>query len=205
MDDLVFVLRLVLGLVFGVSAATKFRDPAGFIRGVHRYGILPRRLNTLAALLVIAVEAIVALSLLSGMAARTGILLGMALLMLFSTVMMQNARHAQPLPCYCFGADDSEVRPRRTLVRLGLLVVAALVTVVGVIEGSRSLVVRPALGPFLLALAVLVLGMWGLRVPDLLEWHRTPLPTYVPPPRRVSLREVPLQPVRIIRDERTLA
>lgn len=203
MGEILLVTRLLLGLVFIVSSITKLGDPAGFIRGVNRYTLIPRRLTGLAALLLIAVEAGIGVSLMSGGGAQIGILLATALLTLFTVVMTQNARRAQPLPCYCFGTDDSDVHPRRTLVRLSLFLVAALVTLTGVIAQSRSVTVRPTLGSLLLAISALIVGMWFLRIPDFLELHRTPMPDHIPPSRRISLRGASLRPLTIDHDGRT--
>lgn len=197
MSDLICVARLLLGLIFALSSLAKVSHPRRFIHGVRRFRVLPPRLSALAAITLILTEAALALSLLSGIGARIGIHVAVALFLLFTAVMVQNARRVHPLPCYCFGSDDADIHPRRTLSRLALLLTVALVVVIGSTFGeSAHLSAAPTGATSLLALATLILGGWLLRLPELQELHQAPVPEFfLHSGRRVSLRELPLEPV----------
>src|SRR6266545_1102672 len=74
--------RLLLGGLFAYSCTLKVREPAQFASAIKAFGILPTRLATPAAACVIAFEAIVAVTLLSGvgLALGSGVLVVLLLL-----------------------------------------------------------------------------------------------------------------------------
>lgn len=79
---LVAFARLVIGLVFAISFSSKVIDPLMFARTIERFGILPARSSTGAALIFLVCEFGVVLStiaggtlLIPGFALATGLLL----------------------------------------------------------------------------------------------------------------------------------
>lgn len=194
MTTIVLIARLLLGLVFALSAVTKLRDPRGFAKGVERFGLLPHQVTVVAALMLIALEAVVAAALLAGFAVQAAVPVAAALLVFFVGLMSYNLRRNDPLPCYCFGTGSSEVHPNIVLIRLGLLSMAMLVVLASWFAEGSSLLTQPlAADALLIAVGILLLGGWLLRLPDLREWHQTPVPEFAAPSSRISLRGVPLE------------
>lgn len=96
--------RLVLALVFAVSAWAKFRDLARFAGVVGNYQVLPERLVAPAAHAVPIVEAAVAAGLLADSTRAVAAGWALALLGAFSLAMLVNlARGRTGIDCGCFG------------------------------------------------------------------------------------------------------
>lgn len=201
-DNAFLTARLLLGLVFALSSLAKLREPTAFARGVARFGLLPSWSTRPAALILIAVEAAIAFSLLFGIEGRVGIIGAASLILFFTGLMGWNARRTEPLPCFCFGTGSSEVEPRKVLARLGLLLALVLVTLLRwVLRGSVLLARPPSLDAILFAVAALLLGSWLLQFPALRTMHRTPIPAFANPGGRLSLRGIPLPPLESHEDE----
>jgi hypothetical protein len=92
-----------LGIVLLVAATAKLVRPSGFVDAVRAYRILPGALVRPAAGLVIAVEAGLAIALLSGAKARGALLGAGALLIAFAGVTALTLRRHGGLHCGCLG------------------------------------------------------------------------------------------------------
>lgn len=201
MDDVVLACRLVLGFVFARSALGKLGDLSSFAWVIRQHDLIQPRWAIPAAGLIALLEAGTAITLLSGIMADVGVVAAAFLLLLFLAVMIRNTRQPQPLPCYCFGSGDADVNPRRSLARLALLLCSTIVCGLGAIHGSPGMAAWPTLGALIIAGALLVFGTWLMRVPELLQLYRVPTPQATAPPRRISFREAPLEPIRLVRKE----
>lgn len=184
--------RLLLGGVFAVSALSKLRSPLTFVRAVDNFGLAPHAVAAVGAVVIVALELLVGITLLSGFGAQFGAGISALLLVAFSVVMARNALQPKPLPCHCFGASE-ESAPYRTLGRLGLLNVAVL----GM--GVAPDPIMASSGQLLVALGIGVIGAWIIEVPAILALHRTPIPSFRQGSRRVTLRGLPLQPLTELR------
>lgn len=177
--------RLAVGLVFALSAAGKLHDPWRFVWGVVEYRVLPVPLALAYGLVLLPLEGFVAVTLISGWMATIGALLAVVLLGSFLVAVALNLHRRRAIPCHCFGGAASEQISKRSLARIGLLLAAMLVVLLGqrsaeillvsigvatVYSGYRLL---DGLLWLSLAAAVLTAGMWLLTLPDLLHpWRR---------------------------------
>jgi hypothetical protein len=112
-----------------VAAVGKARDVRGFAATIDGYRILPRRLTTLAAVLVLAAEVGSALLQVAPATRRWGGLVSVALFAVFLIAMASVLRRGLDIDCGCFGARPSPVSPV-TMVRTGLLLLLAVMTVI---------------------------------------------------------------------------
>lgn len=98
------VVRLVVGLIFLVSAASKVSDFRAFVATLAEYRVLPGRAVRPAAYAVVLGEAMVALGMASDLSARYAAWLAILLLLAFSVAIAVNlARGRTDIDCGCFG------------------------------------------------------------------------------------------------------
>ena len=127
MDEALLLLRLLLGLVFGVAGVAKLRDLAGTRQGVKDFGV-PAPLAAPVGVLLPITELIVALALIPRGTAWWGALGALVLLAAFITAIVVNLARGKKPDCRCFGQVHSTPVGWVTLVRNGVLAaVAALI------------------------------------------------------------------------------
>jgi hypothetical protein len=114
------VVQLAIGIVFLLSSVGKLLERSSFIQGVAAYRIVPSSWASLTASIVIAVEACLATTHLTGYLLKPALVVGLGLIATFGTAVVVNLKRGRPLPCYCFGGSGSVVT-WGTLARLGLL------------------------------------------------------------------------------------
>ncbi len=160
------VVRLGLAAVFAVAALGKLARPATTAESLADFGV-PPRLRRPGAFALPAVELAVAAFLVLGPTARWGAAAALALLLVFSAVVVRSLRRGERPDCNCFGAArPTPVGPRTLLRNAGLGSAAALVLLAGPgaslasIDGTTAPAVLAGLGGALL-LALAVLG-WQL-------------------------------------------
>jgi hypothetical protein len=141
--ELRFVVQLAIGIVFLLSAIAKARNPRTFAQGVMEYGILPRSVAYFVGLVLLPLEALLAVSHLTGWQLDVVLPLGLLMLLSFGLAVGINLRRGRVLPCYCFGsgAREGEMISARTLARLVLLFSAEALLL---IEGNRLTIRQPA-------------------------------------------------------------
>lgn len=173
--------QLGLGLVFALSVVPKLRRPRSFARNVEEYRLLPRRASLAVAVPLIAVELALALALLAGTQTGPALLLVLALLAVFLAAVAVNLRRGRRVACGCFG-DRAEPISGRSVARLLVLAAAAGALLVlraagyGRDAGLTSLGAVPLtdlLSSWLLAVALLLLASWALRLPEIVAMSRT--------------------------------
>ena len=159
------VLRLTLGLIFLVSAITKLRDPAAFVRGVLEYRVLPRPLARVYGWLLPFVELGAGLLLLSGFIQAVAAGLAVLMLVSFAIAVSINAVRGRPAPCHCFGQASESRIGWHTVVRDLALLLPAIWLLLTVASGSRDAVdwtrLEPSTAPAL-GLAVLLTAIYWL-------------------------------------------
>jgi hypothetical protein len=168
--------QLSLGLVFLLAFLPKLRAPGRFARTVAEYRLVPAALAPAVARALIGVEALLALTLLTGTVVRLAAPLALATFSAFTAAVGINLLRNRKVPCGCFGAA-SETISGHTLSRLALLVLAAAfvtvaTTVMGVAPFSPT---SPAGGPaaasqlletVVVGLGLLLVGMWASHLPE---------------------------------------
>lgn len=169
-------LRLALGLVFVMSVAPKLRRFGRFQSALAGYDLLPERAVAPAALVVVAVELVLATALVSGLFEVLALWLGLGTLGVFSAAVSINIARGRAIPCGCFGEEDEPISAR-TLARLALLLAAAASLIVLQVAAAETAVARPS--PLLgrapedlvslagTAAAFLLGGAWVVRAGEL--------------------------------------
>lgn len=151
----VWVSRVTLAAVFGLSAWAKLADRGGTRQAVGDFGV-PVRWVPVVAWGLMAVEGLVAVGALVPWTAAGAAVVALVLLAVFSGVMVRLMRTGRRPACSCFGAASATPIGPRSLIRnavLSLLAVVALVGALGWPEVPGVLPSAPAAG--LLVLAVL--------------------------------------------------
>jgi hypothetical protein len=179
-------LQMLLGAVFLVAAVGKLRNPARFEGALRGYELVPSMLSGPVAGGLVASEAFVGISLLSGLALPVGVPVAGGLLLIFALAVGINLRRGRDVPCGCFGSEAERISIR-TLARLGMLILAVVVFAVvrfvadpipldvgslvadGTI-GLERLMFTAALAAFLALLAA-----WALHLPEMRVLIRRPL------------------------------
>lgn len=163
--------QVSLGWVFGMSAISKAARPLAFARAVTEYEALPRWLMFVGAIGLIPAELFLGVSHITGWAIKFSAPAGCLLLTLFGVVVFRQLKSGRITPCYCFGANSSDLVSYRSIWRLVLMMVAEL-TVVGTggVIVYRSYFgdaasVFTALG---LTTIVSVLAVWAVQFDNLL-------------------------------------
>lgn len=124
MTEIATATAWALAAVFAVAAVAKAVRPAATAGDLARLGV---PLARPVALLLPAAEGALAVGLV--LAPRTGGLAALGLLAVFQVVLVRAVRSGRTGRCACFGAAGDDEVSGRTLVRNGLLAVAAAVSV----------------------------------------------------------------------------
>ncbi|MEU6794120.1 MauE/DoxX family redox-associated membrane protein [Nonomuraea wenchangensis] len=122
------VIRIMLSAVFVISAVGKIRTAEawhGFRSSVDALDMIPPRLARAAALAVVALEVVVAMSLAVPALSTAGLAGSAALLMLFSAVIVQAMRAGRGVECRCFGRSDRPMGVPHLLRNAFLLLITA--------------------------------------------------------------------------------
>jgi hypothetical protein len=179
MTHITLILQFTIGVVFLLSALGKLWDPLAFARGVEEYEIVPESMTVTAGIMIIIIEAWLAVSHLTGYWLRLAAPIGMALLSVFTVAGVLNLRRGRVLPCHCFGVGSSEAVSGRTLLRLALLLTVESCFLVkpawtrdwyALRNGLRGAEVRLAV--CWVALLIIALS-WLMSLPELIELQRT--------------------------------
>lgn len=119
-----FIIRLLLGAVFGLAGVAKFADRPGTRQAIVDFG-LPAKLGAPLGTLLPPVEVAVALALLRASSAWWGALGALMLLLLFIAAIGFNLVRGRQPDCHCFGQIHAAPAGWRTLLRNGLLAALA--------------------------------------------------------------------------------
>ncbi len=157
------LLALGLGSVFLASAVPKMRHPKNFMLAVIEYRVLPFTLSRLFALILPALELLIALLLVSGSFVRFAALSYALLMLIFVTGVSVNLRRGRDLNCHCFGSHHKR-KITAGLVALDLLLCMSALLLVALTPswwGSEqwSFMLYIGLAPFA---ALLLLGTFSV-------------------------------------------
>jgi uncharacterized membrane protein YphA (DoxX/SURF4 family) len=124
------LIRLVLAAVFGVAGALKLPDPAGSVRAVRAYQLLPEGAVQVVGYGLPVLEVALAFLLLVGLATRVAAGVSAALLVAFLVGVASAALRGLTIDCGCFGGGGTvaaeDTRYTAELVRDTALLGAAL-------------------------------------------------------------------------------
>jgi Methylamine utilisation protein MauE len=176
--NLLEAVSFAVAITFSASALAKLRDPAGFVLGVNRYGVLPARMAGPTAALVIALELLVAAAFATGFLLRWAAVAALVLLSGFAVGVAVNLRRGRDFPCLCFGTRSEDRISKWSLARIGLLGCGALVVVARPpvsatsLYGSHGETAQEIFLALTLAVGIVALARWLLVAPALLNLHR---------------------------------
>jgi hypothetical protein len=165
--------QVALGVVFLASTVGKLRSPAAFVRGVAEYRILPTPLAHALGVVLIPVEASLALAYLGGWWLSAALPLGVAMLLVFALAVAITLVRNRDIACHCFGGLADERVSGRSLAQLGLLGAAALFAWSG--GGRSGWRTAQGMDPVLVvawALFLLLAGVWLLRAEEVVRLFR---------------------------------
>ena len=77
-------IQMALGLVYGIAALHKVRDPLAFADGIRRYNLVPQSATIGVAVVITCTELLVAYTHITGVYAMIGMVIGAALLVSFA-------------------------------------------------------------------------------------------------------------------------
>lgn len=131
LDVLLLFCALLLAGTLVTSGGLKAADPGGSERTVRAVAFVPDSLVRPAAVALPAVEVVLALGLVltRGVALVAVALASVALMVLFTAVVLRLLRRGDPVSCHCFGSASDEPVSGATLVRNGVLGLLGLVVV----------------------------------------------------------------------------
>jgi len=132
----VWLTRLGLTVVFGLSAWGKLADRAGTRKAVADFGVSIRWVPAVAWALP-AVELIVAVAALPPWTAPAAAILALVLLAVFTAAIVRLLRQGKRPACSCFGAMSAEPIGGRTIARNAVLVLLVVLVGVGAIAYPR--------------------------------------------------------------------
>lgn len=160
----VWCARLVLAVVFGLSAWGKFADGVGTRKAVGEFGI-PISWVPAVAWGLPAVEALVAVALLPPWTAAAAALVAILLLGMFTGAVVRLLRQGKRPVCSCFGASSAAPIGRGTVARNVVLIVLAGSTVVATLADPRVPGVLPLDHAVAMAVAAgfgaMLVSLWG--------------------------------------------
>jgi len=114
------IIQVAIGIIFSVSAASKWIGPARFSDAVSNYKILPNWLSGSAAILIMFAETWFAFAHLTGYGLGSSLSGALLMLALFAFAVSVNLVRGRDLSCYCFG-HASEPISVATLFKLLLI------------------------------------------------------------------------------------
>lgn len=163
-DYWVWVARLVLAVVFGLSAWGKFADGSGTRIAVEEFGI-PIPWVPAVAWGLPAVEAGVAIAVLPPRTAAGAALVAILLLGMFTGAVVRLLRHGKRPVCSCFGAGSAAPIGRGTVFRNIVLILLAGLTVVATLADPQVPGALPMDHAVALAVAAgfaaVLVSLWG--------------------------------------------
>jgi hypothetical protein len=133
-------LRLLLAVMFSVSAVTKLADREGFKSALASFAV-PEGLQAPARVLIPLLELVIGIGLLPAVSAWAAAVGALGLLVVLTAAVAANLLRGRRPECHCFGQLSSAPVSWRTVLRnVVLMVAAAAVVFIGTDNPRPSLV-----------------------------------------------------------------
>jgi hypothetical protein len=169
--DITIAARLAIGIIFTRAAFTKATGLREFASGIAGYGIVPTRLTIPAAYFVIAAEAFVALTHLTGIAMPPAAWFCLTMLGAFFVASIVGLRRGVPILCHCGVDDATQHLSRLTLLRIGVLFCIDWLVLISTTAGRQPSGVGEWLNDVALSLGVVEVLAWAMKGDDVWRLH----------------------------------
>jgi putative oxidoreductase len=107
--NILFLVRIVLGIVFLISSYTKLKDPMGFAQAIENYKIFGAFLSRWGAIFIPVLEFILAIFLITGIWIKETFITTTALYIIFDVMIFQAYLRGLDISCGCFGTSHSPI------------------------------------------------------------------------------------------------
>jgi hypothetical protein len=167
-----FVLRGIIALVFGVAAIGKLAAPRRFVSAIRRYELLPPAVAPWMAGVIIISEIFVTGCHMGGLT-FVGSAVGAGLLLAFGGAVSVKLLAKTSIPCGCFPGDQ-ETLSGRTLTRIGGLLLADLAVLAASIAmpSERAVSAELDINTIMAAVAITQILGWILLAPEIVTLGR---------------------------------
>ena len=105
----IFIFRIVLGIIFVYASFEKIRDPGAFASNIQNYQFLPYGLTNLMAIMLPWVELYVGACLILGVFVDGAALLSAGMMVMFIVAISQAVGRGLDIDCGCFKQSGSTV------------------------------------------------------------------------------------------------
>ena len=111
--NIIFLLRLIMGLVFIIAAYPKILDPNAFSSNIHNYGVTPLYIENLIALILPWIELFIGISLIVKYKYESSLDICIYLMIAFTILISQAYIRGLSIDCGCFLGSDTESDSKR--------------------------------------------------------------------------------------------
>tara|TARA_Y100001968_G_scaffold64411_1_gene55158 strand:+ start:504 stop:950 length:447 start_codon:yes stop_codon:yes gene_type:complete len=111
--NIIFLIRLIMGLVFIIAAYPKILDPNAFSSNIHNYGVTPLYIENLIALILPWIELFIGISLIVKYKYESSLDICIYLMIGFTILISQAYIRGLSIDCGCFLGSDTESDSKR--------------------------------------------------------------------------------------------
>tara|TARA_Y100001970_G_C14045534_1_gene756124 strand:+ start:366 stop:812 length:447 start_codon:yes stop_codon:yes gene_type:complete len=111
--NIIFLIRLIMGLVFIIAAYPKILDPNAFSSNIHNYGVTPLYIENLIALILPWIELFIGISLIVKYKYESSLDICIYLMIAFTILISQAYIRGLSIDCGCFLGSDTESDSKR--------------------------------------------------------------------------------------------
>ncbi len=164
--------RIVIGLIFAISAYGKIQDVSSFTDAITRFKFFPKQFSPALAYLFLSGEILVVLlMLIGGFFLLFGYLLSFLMYLAFSIVLSSVVIRKIDTSCNCFGPSEKPVTPFHVVRAAGLMLLSAVSGAVLYLNNT-SLVQPELLGWVLMVLAGGIFTFIWIQLDEIAELFR---------------------------------
>ncbi len=164
--------RIVIGLIFAISAYGKIQDVSSFTDAITRFKFFPKQFSSALAYLFLSGEILVVLLMLVGsFFLLYGYLLSFLMYLAFSIALSSVVIRKIDTSCNCFGPSEKPVTPFHVVRAAGLMLLSAVSGTV-IYLNNTSLVQLDLAGWVLIALAGGIFALIWIQLDEIAELFR---------------------------------